>query len=96
MTLRRGFISDNRADFGVQRICQVLQFSRSGFYWWIAGAKAREMRQAADDFLEPRIPVSRCPRSRGRFTVVYSHTTEVHPWGGAVRRIMTAHGKEPP
>jgi hypothetical protein len=54
MTLRRGFISDNRADFGVQRICQVLQFSRSGFYWWIAGAKAREMRQATDDFWNRR------------------------------------------
>ncbi|WP_419196410.1 IS3 family transposase [Actinacidiphila glaucinigra] len=55
MTLRWGFISDNRADFGVQRICRVLQVSRSGFYRWIAGAKAREVRQAADDALAAEI-----------------------------------------
>lgn len=47
MILRWGFISDNRADFGVQRLCRVFQVSRSGFYRWIAGAKAREVRQAA-------------------------------------------------
>lgn len=29
MTLRWGFISAHRADFGVQRICRVLQVSRS-------------------------------------------------------------------
>ncbi|MFI6124565.1 IS3 family transposase [Streptomyces sp. NPDC051064] len=55
MTLRWDFISDNRADFGVQRICRVLQVSRSGFYRWIAGAKAREVRQAADDALAAEI-----------------------------------------
>lgn len=55
MTLRWGFISDNRADFGVQRICRVLQVSRSGFYGWIAGVKAREVRQAADDALAAEI-----------------------------------------
>src|SRR5215210_6026605 len=26
---------------------------------------------------------------------VCTHAPEVHPWNGAVRRIMTAHGKEP-
>jgi hypothetical protein len=29
---RWDFISDNRADFGVQRICRVLGASRAGYY----------------------------------------------------------------
>ncbi len=41
MTCRWDFISENRADFGVQRIRWVLQVSRSGFYRWIAGAAVR-------------------------------------------------------
>ncbi len=55
MTGRWDFISDHRADFGVQRICQVLGVSRSGYYRWLAAAEAREVRRAADDALVAEI-----------------------------------------
>ena len=55
MTRRWDFISDHRADFGVQRICRVLQVSRSGFYRWIAGAGARAEHQAAEAALVAEI-----------------------------------------
>src|SRR5262245_44568234 len=45
------FVSAHAEVFGVQRICRVLQVSRSGYYRWLAGAKARRERQAADDAL---------------------------------------------
>ena len=54
-TCRWDFISENRAGFGVQRICRVLQVSRSGYYQWLAGAKARTVRQAAEDELVAEI-----------------------------------------
>ncbi|MFE6855446.1 IS3 family transposase [Streptomyces sp. NPDC057674] len=50
MTGRWGFISVNRADFGVQRICRALGLSRSG-YRWLDGAEAREVRRADGDAL---------------------------------------------
>ena len=55
MTGRWDFISVQRADFGVQRICRVLEVSRSGYYRWLAGAEAREARRAADDALVEEI-----------------------------------------
>ena len=50
-THRWDFVSAHAEVFGVQRICGVLQVSRSGYYRWIDGAKARAERQAADDAL---------------------------------------------
>ncbi|MYU43013.1 hypothetical protein GTY87_17805 [Streptomyces sp. SID7813] len=38
---RWDFISDNRADFGVKRICRVLGVSRAGFYRHLATGQAR-------------------------------------------------------
>lgn len=32
MTLRYRFISEHRADYGVQRLCRVLAVRRPGFY----------------------------------------------------------------
>jgi hypothetical protein len=55
MTRRWDFISDSRVDFGVQLICRVLQVSRSGYYRWLAGTKARVVRRAADDALVEEI-----------------------------------------
>ncbi|MEU6765536.1 hypothetical protein ABZ916_23815 [Streptomyces sp. NPDC046853] len=52
---RWDFISGNRADFGVQRICRVLEVSRSGFYRRLAGAGAREERWAAENGLVAEI-----------------------------------------
>ncbi|WP_184491662.1 IS3 family transposase [Streptomyces sp. I6] len=54
-THRWGFVSAHAEVFGVQRTCRVLQVSRSGYYRWIDGAKARAERQAADDALVAEI-----------------------------------------
>ncbi|MCX4850400.1 IS3 family transposase [Streptomyces sp. NBC_00893] len=54
-TRRWDFVSAHAETFGVQRICRVLQVSRSGYYRWIAGAKARSERQVADDALVAEI-----------------------------------------
>ncbi|MBT2393620.1 IS3 family transposase [Streptomyces sp. ISL-1] len=48
-TRRWDFISDNRAAFGVKRLCRVLGVSRSGFYRHQTTAQARAERQAAED-----------------------------------------------
>jgi transposase InsO family protein len=52
---RWDFVSANADDFGVQRLCRVLQVSRSGYYRWIAGAEARAARQAEEDALVEEI-----------------------------------------
>ncbi|MEU1037042.1 IS3 family transposase [Streptomyces mirabilis] len=54
-TRRWDFVSAHAETFGVQRICRVLQVARSGYYRWIAGAKARMERQVADDNLVAEI-----------------------------------------
>ncbi|MFF8035020.1 IS3 family transposase [Streptomyces sp. NPDC016626] len=45
---RWDFISDNRADFGVKRICRVLGASRAGYYRHLATGQARAGRQAEE------------------------------------------------
>ncbi|MFD0228131.1 IS3 family transposase [Streptomyces hirsutus] len=46
---RWDFISDNRADFGVKRVCRVLGVSRSGYYRHQATAKARAERAVEEE-----------------------------------------------
>lgn len=45
---RWDFISDNRADFGVKRICRVLGASRADYYRHLATEQARAERQAEE------------------------------------------------
>ena len=45
---RWAFISDNRADFGVKRICRVPGVSRAGFYRHLATGQARAECQAEE------------------------------------------------
>ena len=47
-TRRWDFISDHRAEFGVQRLCRVLGTSRSGYYKHLATEPARVERQAEE------------------------------------------------
>lgn len=47
-TRRWDFISDHRAEFGVQRLCRVLGTSRSGYYKHLATEDARADRQAEE------------------------------------------------
>ncbi|MEV5540296.1 IS3 family transposase [Saccharopolyspora shandongensis] len=44
MTHRYRFISAHRATYGVQRLCRVLEVTRSGSYAWLAGESARQSR----------------------------------------------------
>ncbi|MES4886318.1 IS3 family transposase [Streptomyces sp. NPDC000349] len=54
-TRRWDFVFAHASFFGVQRICRVLQVSLSGSFRWLAGAKARRVRQAAEDALVAEI-----------------------------------------
>ncbi|MFF4175903.1 hypothetical protein [Streptomyces sp. NPDC001750] len=61
-THRWDFVSAHAGTFGVQRICRVLQVSRSGYYRWIARVKARapsaeEVRQAWNAW-QPDVPLT--------------------------------------
>jgi transposase InsO family protein len=49
------FISEQRAEFGIKRLCRVLNVSRSGFYAWLDGAARRAARAATDDQLLEQI-----------------------------------------
>ena len=49
------FVADHRDAFGVKRLCQVLDLSRSGYYQWQAAAPARAARRRADEDLAARI-----------------------------------------
>jgi len=49
------FVADHRDTFEVKRLCQGVQVGRSSYYAWLAGAEARERRQAQDDALAQRI-----------------------------------------
>ncbi|GAA1040142.1 hypothetical protein GCM10009566_28920 [Streptomyces murinus] len=46
---RWDFISDNRADFGVKRLCRVLDVSRSGYYRHQATAPACAVRKTEEE-----------------------------------------------
>ncbi|CAL9487002.1 IS3 family transposase ISRhosp1 [Streptomyces sp. enrichment culture] len=46
---RWDFIADNRADFGVKRICRVLGASRAGYHRHSATEQARTERQAEEE-----------------------------------------------
>ncbi|MFI6056569.1 IS3 family transposase [Streptomyces violascens] len=94
---RWDFISKNRGDFGVQRICRVLQVSRSGFYRWIAGAQARAERQAADEALVSEIREVHTAH-KGMYGVRRVHA-ELRGFGHTVNRkrverLMRRHGIE--
>jgi hypothetical protein len=49
------FVSEQRATFGVKRLCRVLGVHRSGCYAWLARADRRADRVAQDDRLVERI-----------------------------------------
>src|SRR5690554_8220016 len=55
MTSRWRFISEHRAEFGLKRLCRVLQVRRQGFYEWLAGEPARAQRAADENSLAEEI-----------------------------------------
>ncbi|MFE2832973.1 IS3 family transposase [Streptomyces mirabilis] len=97
MTGRWDFISAHRADFGVQRICRVLEVSRSGYYRWLAGAEARQARRAADDALVEEIREIHADH-KGTYGVRRIHA-ELRGFGHTVNRkrverLMRVNGVE--
>ncbi|MEV6238650.1 IS3 family transposase, partial [Lentzea sp. NPDC051838] len=51
MIYRYRFISEHRADYGVQRLCRILGVWRQGFYRWLAAQTGRETRAERDEDL---------------------------------------------
>lgn len=91
------FVSAHAEVFGVQRICRVLQVSRSGYYRWLAGAKARRERQAADDALLVEIREIHTEH-KGTYGVRRIHA-ELRGFGHTINRkrvelLMRRHGIE--
>ena len=84
---RWAFISDNRADFGVKRICRVLGASRAGYYRHLATEQARAERQAEEKRTVSEIRAihtdagGSAPRARGRGAEPRSRREA--PWGQA-------------
>ncbi|MFD9699216.1 IS3 family transposase [Lentzea sp. NPDC059081] len=95
MIHRYRFISEHRADYGVQRLCQVLKLRRQGFYEWAAAEPARRERAGRDEELASVITeIHRAHRGaygRPRITV------ELRRRGWVVNhkrvgRVMRGHG----
>ncbi len=83
-TRRWDFVSAHAGTFGVQRICRVLEVSRSGYYRWIGGAKARAGRRAADEALVAEIREVHTVH-KGTYGVRRVHA-ELRGFGHAVNR----------
>ncbi|MEV5676581.1 IS3 family transposase [Streptomyces sp. NPDC052179] len=89
------FVSAHAGMFGIKRICRVLAVSRSGYYRWIAGAQAREERQAAEDALVEEIRAIH-GEHRGNYGALRVHA-ELRGFGHTVNRkrvarLMRKHG----
>lgn len=68
----------------MQRICRVLGVSRSGYYQWLAGAEAREVRRVADEALIAEIREIHAGH-RGTYGVRRVHA-ELRGFGHTVNR----------
>ncbi|MEV0961896.1 IS3 family transposase [Streptomyces sp. NPDC049910] len=96
-TRRWDFVSAHAETFGVQRICRVIEVSRSGYYRWLAGAEARAERQAADDALAAEIREIHAEH-KGTYGIRRVHV-ELRGFGHTVNRkrverLMRKHGIE--
>ncbi|MFI6449904.1 IS3 family transposase [Kitasatospora sp. NPDC050543] len=92
---RWDFISTHAAEFGVQRLCEVLGVARSGYYAWQAGARARADRAAAETALVREIR-SVHQETQGVYGVPRVHA-ELRAQGRLVNRkriarLMREHG----
>jgi transposase InsO family protein len=82
------FISAHAETFGVKRICQVLEVSRSGYYRWIADAEARAARQTEEDALVDKIREIHAEH-RGNYGALRVHA-ELRGFGHSVNRKRVA------
>ena len=59
------FVQDHQGAYGVKRLCEVIDVSRSSFSAWVAAAPRRAARAAADAELADRIRVLQDPEQGG-------------------------------
>ncbi|MFC6093952.1 IS3 family transposase [Saccharothrix lopnurensis] len=85
---RFGFVSENRRQYGVKRLCQVIGLARSSYYHWKATAPDRAARAAADADLAARIRVIH-RESAGTYGVPRI-TAELHDTGHEVNHKRVA------
>ncbi|MFD5514091.1 IS3 family transposase [Streptomyces sp. NPDC127051] len=84
-----GFVVSAHAEmFGIKRICQVLEVSRSGCCRWIAGARARAERQLEEDVLVKEIREIHAEH-RGNYGALRVHA-ELRGFGHTVSRKRVA------
>ncbi|WP_411130503.1 IS3 family transposase [Streptomyces sp. x-19] len=89
------FIEAEKTTHGVAFLCRLLNVARSSFYAWLASAKARDARKAADDALAHEITVVHAA-SRHTYGVPRIHA-ELRRLGRCVNRkrvarLMREHG----
>jgi hypothetical protein len=51
------FVEDHKGAYGVKRLCEVIEITRSSFYAWVTAASGRAARAAADTLLAEKIRV---------------------------------------
>jgi len=91
------FIADHRDTCEAQRLCEVIEVTRSSFYAWDAAAPARAERAAADEQLAERIRVvHEADKAYGapRITAELNDTAppEERVNHKRVARVMAEHG----
>lgn len=89
------FIEAEKTTHGIAFLCRLLKVARSSFYAWLAAAKARSARRAADEALAHEITVIHVA-SRGTYGVPRIHA-ELRRLGRGVNRkrvarVMREHG----
>ncbi|KOX31435.1 integrase [Saccharothrix sp. NRRL B-16348] len=88
MVNRFGFVSENRRQYGVKRLCQVIGLARSSYYHWKATEPDRAARAADDADLAGRIRVIH-RESAGTYGVPRI-TAELHDTGHVVNHKRVA------
>lgn len=59
------FVDDHRGVYGVARLCEIVEVARSSFYAWLAAARTRRARSAADAALAATIRALQDPAQGG-------------------------------
>ncbi|KOS53044.1 integrase [Rhodococcus rhodochrous KG-21] len=95
------FVEDHKSAWGVKRLCEVVEISRSSFYAWLAAAPARAARARRDAALAEQIRAVQDPARGGDRAYGAPRVTAELNDGAAegqrvnrkrVARVMREHG----
>ncbi|MFF4186263.1 hypothetical protein ACFYZ9_24080 [Streptomyces sp. NPDC001691] len=75
------FIEAEKTTHGVAFLCRLLKVARSSFYAWLAAARTRSVRRAADEALVHEITVIHAAHARP--TASRASMPNCGVWGGA-------------